>query len=115
MFIGGNTKKANSAQASSFVENQDVDVDIRAVVYIPDQIIIGVTFPKIQVENEFPHVTLMVSKNFKPVESSVVLQATCRKGGVFYDAYEAARNGMLPAKNAGIHTADDLSIPKHGN
>jgi hypothetical protein len=57
----------------------------------------------------------MVSKNFKPVESSVVLQATCRKGGPFFDAYEAARNNQLPAKNAGIHSADDISIPKHGS
>jgi len=29
----------------------------------------------------------MVSKNWKPVESSAVLDATCGKGGMFFDAY----------------------------
>jgi len=114
-FVGGNKKKASSELVSSFKEGEAVEVDIRAVIYIPDEIIIGVTFPKIQVENEFPHVTLMVSKKFKPVESSAVLQATCRKGGPFFEAYEAARNNVLPAKNAGIHTSDNTSIPKHGS
>jgi hypothetical protein len=56
----------------------------------------------------------MVSKNFKPVESSAILQATCRKGGPFFDAYEAARNNMLPAKNAGVHSNENCNIPKHG-
>ena len=47
MFLGGNKKKASSEEASAFVEGEAVDVDIRAVVYIPDQIVVGVTFPKV--------------------------------------------------------------------
>ena len=84
-----------------------VEVDIRAVVYIPGEIVVGVVFPEIQVENVYPHVTLMVSKNWKPVESSVVLDATCGKGGIFFDAYQAAKKGMLPAKTAGVHTSEN--------
>ena len=34
--------------------------------------------------------------------SNAVISATCGKGQPFHDAYEAARNGILPSKNAGV-------------
>lgn len=41
--------------------------------------------------------TMMVSEGWAPVLSNAVISATCGKGQVFYDAYEAAREGTMPA------------------
>ena len=93
MFIGGNKKKLASDQFKFFEEDIPVSVDIRAVVYVPDSIVVGVAFPKIACENEFPHMTMMVSNSWKPMDSNAVLQATCSKGGAFEKAYEIVRDG----------------------
>ena len=105
MFLGGNKKKMGSAAFKRFNQGEMVNVTISAIVYIPDKIIVGIVFPKFEIENEFPHVTLMVSKGWKPVESNAVIAATCAKDEAFEGAYDAASNGILPAKNAGVHTA----------
>ena len=63
---------------------------IRAVVYIPDKIVAGICFPECDIENEFPHLTLMVSQGWAPVMSNAVIQATCGKNGPFEQAYLAA-------------------------
>lgn len=44
--------------------------------------------------------------------SNTVIKATCRQGKPFYDAYEAARKNILPAKNAGVMTIDDVRIER---
>ena len=89
-------------------------VEIRAIVYVPGQLVAGICFPNCEVENEFPHLTLMVSQGWAPVMSNAVIQATCRKNKVFEQAYRAAAEGMKPAPNAGIHTAMDVVIEKKG-
>jgi hypothetical protein len=60
-------------------------------VYVPEKLICGVCFPKYEIENWFPHVTLMISEGWPAVLSNAVLNATCNKGQPFYEAYEAAR------------------------
>jgi hypothetical protein len=67
-----------------------LDVDIRAVIYIPDCIVVGIAFPKAECENEFPHLTLMVSNGWKPVDSNLVCQSTVKSGCVFEEAYKNA-------------------------
>ena len=46
--------------------------------------------------------------------SNAVIQATCGRGGDFEQAYLAAQDGKLPANGAGVHTANNISIPKKG-
>ena len=67
-----------------------IDVVIRAVVYVPDKLFVGVCFPKADIENWFPHMTLMVSDGWAPVASNAVLNATCA-GSPFKEVYEAAK------------------------
>ena len=87
---------------------------IRAVIYVPDKLVAGICFPAADIENEFPHLTLMVSQGWTPVMSNSVIQATCSKGGVFEQAYIAAEDGRKPAAGAGVHTANNITIAKKG-
>lgn len=84
-------------QYEFFQEGQDVAVEVRAFIYVPDKLVAGICFPQIEVENAFPHITLMVSDGWAPVLSNAVITATCGPGQPFHDAYEAARKRILPA------------------
>jgi hypothetical protein len=46
--------------------------------------------------------------------SNTVIKATCAEGKPFYNAYEAAKEGLLPAKGAGVHTEQNVMIEKKG-
>ena len=64
-------------------------MEIRAIVYIPDKIVVGICFPECEIDNEFPHLTMMVSNGWKPVDSNAVIKATCAKnraGEKFHDS-----------------------------
>lgn len=57
---------------------------------------------------------MMVSQEWSPMLSNSVIKATCAEGRIFENAYEAAREGILPAKGAGVHTQKDVLIEKKG-
>ena len=63
-----------------FHVDENVEVDVRALIYVPDKLILGVCFPDFEIENDHPHVTLLVSDGWAPVVSNNILQATCGKG-----------------------------------
>lgn len=56
----------------------------------------------------------MVSQGWAPVMSNSVIKATCAEGKPFENAYDAAREGLLPAKGAGVHTETNVLIDKKG-
>ena len=56
----------------------------------------------------------MVSEGWAPVLSNTVIKATCGLGKPFNEAYEAARQNILPAKNAGVLTINNVRIEKKG-
>lgn len=56
----------------------------------------------------------MISEGWNAVLSNAVITATCGKGMPFYEAYEAARKGILPAPNAGVLTELNVKIDKKG-
>ena len=115
MFIGGNKKKVNLPQCQYFEEGNKISIDIRAVIYVPDRLITGICFPKgIEIENEYPHLTLMISEGWNAVLSNAVIETTCGKGMPFYDAYIDASKNILPAKNAGVISAHNVDIDKKG-
>ena len=91
-----------------------MQVEIRAVVYVPEKLVAGVCFPDCDIENEFPHLTLMVSQGWAPVMSNSIIKATCGRGGVFEQAYIAAEDRKKPAAGAGVHTANNVTIDKKG-
>jgi len=82
-----------------------VRIVIRAVIYVPEKLVAGICFPDCEIENEFPHLTLMVSQGWAAVMSNSVIQATCGKNGIFEQAYIAAEDGKRPAAGAGVHSA----------
>lgn len=73
LFIGGNKSKIKTPAYEYFQEGKKVDVTIRAVVYIPGSLVAGITFPNFEIENEFPHLTLMCSNKYKPVMSNALI------------------------------------------
>ena len=87
-------------------------MEIRALIYIPDKLVAGICFPDAEIENEFPHLTLMVSQGWSPVMSNSVIKATCGRNGVFEQAYIAAEDKKKPAAGAGVHTANNVTIEK---
>ena len=114
LFIGGNRSKLQKPQAEFHQEGKAVQVEIRAVIYVPEKLVAGICFPDCEIENEFPHITLMVSQGWAPVMSNAIIQATCRAKGPFEQAYIAAEDGKRPARGAGVHTAKDVTIDKKG-
>jgi hypothetical protein len=46
--------------------------------------------------------------------SNSVIKATCAEGKPFHNAYEAAKECLLPAKGAGVHTEQSVMIEKKG-
>ena len=51
------------------------------MIYVPDKLGAGVCVPKgIEIENKYPHMTLMTSDGWNAVMSNNVLQSTCGKG-----------------------------------
>ena len=92
LFIGGNKNKMKLPQCEYFEEGKKVAIDIRAVIYVPGKLVAGICFPQgVEIENEYPHMTLMVSDGWKPMMSNLVIQATCAKGMPFHEAYKAAK------------------------
>ena len=89
-------------------------MEIRALIYVPDKLVAGICFPDAEIENEFPHLTLMVSQGWSPVMSNAVIKATCGRNGVFEQAYIAAEDKKKPAAGAGVHTANNVTIEKKG-
>jgi len=81
---------------------------------VPEKLVAGICFPAAEIENEYPHLTLMVSQGWAPVLSNAVITATCGRGGVFEQAFMAAEDGKRPAPKAGVHTATDVEIPRKG-
>jgi len=62
------------------------------VLFVPDRILTAICFPSHDVDNEFPHMTLM-TKKWKPVNSNDVLKQTCSKDCAFNEFYEKLKKG----------------------
>ena len=70
-------------------------MDIEAVVFVPGKIIAGICFTDQKVENQFPHVTLLIN-GWKPVESNTTLNTLFDKQhGIDPGLYFKLRKGSL--------------------
>lgn len=77
LFIGGDKKKLQSEYFKSFKEGISLNIEIEAIVYVPEKIICGICFfaeNNIQIENAFPHLTMMFG-SWRPKNSNDVLEA----------------------------------------
>ena len=73
LFIGGNKSKLKSPIFEFHQEGKPVAVEIRAVIIVDHKLIVGLCFPPTEIENEFPHLTIMVSPGWAPVLSNAVI------------------------------------------
>ena len=74
LYVGANTKSKESPIYRNFKEGVDVDVTVPALIYIPGSILIAICFPPVPVENDFPHITLMLCNKMKARMSNDVLK-----------------------------------------
>ena len=75
--MGGNKRKAENPIYSNYEDGKQVNFGIRGVLYVPGRILTGIAFLKADVENKFPHMTLMISQKYAAVVSNEVLKKTC--------------------------------------
>jgi len=98
----------------TFIEDEDIDVSIKAIVIVPGKIVTGICFPnqKIQqVENQCPHVTLAVNE-WSAKHSNSVLEKTCLKENMsFYSAYQALKRGKAVPQGKDLLIATKVKIP----
>ena len=82
----------------NFKNNQMFDVEIMALVVVPDKIVTGVCFPGCEVENKCPHVTIALNQ-WEAVMSNALLEKSClSKNAGFSKAYHNLREGK-PVKD----------------
>jgi len=77
LFIACNKNKTNTPNFQEFKEGKPLAIEIEAIVYVPYKIICGICFydnNQILIENEYPHLTMMIS-GYQAKHSSNVLEA----------------------------------------
>lgn len=88
LFIGGNKKKLESPIYQSFNEGDLIQVPARGIIFVPGKIMAAVCFPKCQVENRFPHMTLLLGK-WPAKNSNMALEQTAASEDLpFYALYQ---------------------------
>ena len=83
----GNRANLNSPIYKNYKDGIAHDVKVNAIVYVPNRILTAVCFPKAEIDNEFPHMTLMLGGKWGAVLSNSVLKATCNDPARFKDYY----------------------------
>lgn len=74
LFVGGNKTLKNDPILLNFKENDLVSIDFEGFILVPNKIATGICFPKAEVKNKIPHVTIMTNE-WKPKESNTVCEA----------------------------------------
>lgn len=80
LFIGGESKKLHGRKQQnymSFKKGMQIKVKIELFVLVPNCIMVGYcpNVPDIEIDNKYPHITLFLTKDTKPMESNTVLEA----------------------------------------
>mmetsp|Transcript_18974 Transcript_18974/g.32416 ORF Transcript_18974/g.32416 Transcript_18974/m.32416 type:complete len:167 (-) Transcript_18974:50-550(-) len=91
LFVGGNKAQMETPIYKHYEVGKEVEVVVKAVVYVPSKILTAITFPKAAVQNAYPHMTLFTGEEWKPVLSNSVLEKTCGFGLPFNKSYETLR------------------------
>jgi hypothetical protein len=93
MFMAGQKHKLESSIYKNYLEGVQEKLTVCAVVYVPGRILAAVCFPKAPVENEFPHMTLMLGGKWTAKLSNSVLMATCKDANRFKSGYTDSKAG----------------------
>lgn len=80
LYVGKNEEITEESEIyKQFHENEEVEVEIKAIVVAPGKIITGICFPDHHIANSCPHMTLMIS-SFEAKKSNDLLEACFTKG-----------------------------------
>lgn len=60
LFIGKDKGKLEDPIYKQFVEDKRVDLEMKGIILVPGKIMAGVCFPATPIENEYPHMTLLL-------------------------------------------------------
>ena len=93
MFMAGQKHKLESHIYKNYQEGVQEKLTVCAVLYVPGRILTAVCFPKVPVENEFPHMTLMLGGKWTAKLSNSVLMATCKDANRFQSGYADSKAG----------------------
>lgn len=77
LFLGSDKNKARSDNFKLFQEGKKIKIEIEAIVFVPGKIVCGICFfdgSEIKIENQYPHLTLMVDQ-WAPKHSNDVLNS----------------------------------------
>ncbi|CDW83198.1 UNKNOWN [Stylonychia lemnae] len=88
LYVGGDAKIMESEIALKFCQDVQVAVKLMGCLIIQNRLVIGIpTLIDQEIENEFPHVTIMI-RNCKAFDSNMALRLLCDKGCEFNDIYK---------------------------
>ena len=98
LFIGGNRKQMETSIYQNFEIDKEVKIPVRALLFVPGKIITGVCFPEEEVQNAFPHMTLLLGK-WLAKDSNMALEYTCADPSQpFHELYNFACSGSTEKK-----------------
>lgn len=61
LYIGNDPEKAEKSEIyHKFVEDKKIDIEINALLMVEERIITGICFPKCEIENDYPHMTMLM-------------------------------------------------------
>ena len=80
LFMGRDDEMTEHPIYQNFEERNQVDVEILAIIVVPGKLITGICFPKYEVDNKCPHMTLLTNE-WPAKFSNDVLELCCVKGG----------------------------------
>ena len=69
------------------------ELSISAIIYVPGRILTAICFPNLPIENEYPHMTLMLGNNWAAKLSNSVLIESCKRDERFKECYNSSKNG----------------------
>jgi hypothetical protein len=96
LYVGKSNKiyETHKDWINYFLPNIDFPFSVCAVAYIPGGIMAGVTFPdraKVNIDNKFPHMTMMTCNKFAPVMSNNLLTQMFDEGNPLEKFYSQER------------------------
>lgn len=67
------------------------------MIYVPNCVLTAICFPKAEVDNKFPHMTLFMHQNWEASVSNQILMSTCDDRDKFKNQYNRVKHSKAYA------------------
>ena len=88
LFLGKKNKNKNNNIYKNFVNGKKTFVKIYGLIIVYEKIMILICKSEEEIDNKFPHITFMIGKEYKPVNSNDVLETLFEKNEDLKKIYE---------------------------